>query len=262
MREASPTAVILRPSVIFGPEDDFLNRFGALARALPALPLFGGGATKLQPVFVGDVALAALAVIGDAQRGRAHLRTRRAGSSDAARNRRADPAHRRAPPRAGSAAVRPGAARRLVDRGRFDAVARPLPQGADDDARPGRAAAPRQRRLGGGDRRRAHAARTRNQRAGDRGGGAVLSLSLPQDRPIRRAPSRLSGATRRNVAYPYSIVIVATLRCYDEACFVTRCALSAKRRCYRLHVAALIRFENESARRQVSPQSHNRLGAS
>jgi len=65
VREASPTAVILQPSVIFGPEDDFLNRFGALARALPALPLFGGGATKLQPVFVGDVALAALAVIGD-----------------------------------------------------------------------------------------------------------------------------------------------------------------------------------------------------
>jgi NADH dehydrogenase len=66
VREASPTAVILRPSVIFGPEDDFLNRFGALARALPALPLFGGGATRLQPVFVGDVALATLAAIDDA----------------------------------------------------------------------------------------------------------------------------------------------------------------------------------------------------
>jgi NADH dehydrogenase len=66
VREAAPAAIILRPSVVFGPEDDFLNRFGALARALPALPLFGGGATKLQPAFVGDVALAALAVIGDA----------------------------------------------------------------------------------------------------------------------------------------------------------------------------------------------------
>ena len=66
VREAAPHAVILRPSVVFGPEDDFLNRFGALARVLPALPLFGGGATKLQPVFVGDVALAALAAIGDA----------------------------------------------------------------------------------------------------------------------------------------------------------------------------------------------------
>ena len=66
VREASPNAIILRPSVAFGPEDDFLNRFGALARALPALPLFGGGATKLQPVFVGDVALAALAAIAAA----------------------------------------------------------------------------------------------------------------------------------------------------------------------------------------------------
>ena len=66
VREAAPAAVILRPSVVFGPDDDFLNRFGALARALPALPLFGGGATKLQPVFVGDVALATLAAISDA----------------------------------------------------------------------------------------------------------------------------------------------------------------------------------------------------
>jgi len=65
VRAASPGAIILRPSVVFGPEDDFLNRFGALARALPALPLVGGGATRLQPVFVGDVALAALAALDD-----------------------------------------------------------------------------------------------------------------------------------------------------------------------------------------------------
>ena len=57
-REAFPDAVILRPSVVFGPEDDFFNRFGALARIFPILPLFGGGATRLQPVYVGDVALA------------------------------------------------------------------------------------------------------------------------------------------------------------------------------------------------------------
>ena len=49
-------AVILRPSIVFGPEDDFFNRFAALARVLPALPLIGGGQTKFQPVFVGDVA--------------------------------------------------------------------------------------------------------------------------------------------------------------------------------------------------------------
>jgi uncharacterized protein YbjT (DUF2867 family) len=56
---AIPTATILRPSVVFGPEDDFTNRFAALARMSPALPLIGGGVTKLQPVFVGDVATAA-----------------------------------------------------------------------------------------------------------------------------------------------------------------------------------------------------------
>ena len=56
--EAYPDAVILRPSVVFGPEDDFYNRFAALARFSPALPLIGGGKTRFQPVFVGDVAQA------------------------------------------------------------------------------------------------------------------------------------------------------------------------------------------------------------
>ena len=55
---ASPSATILRPSVVFGPEDQFTNRFAALARMSPALPLVGGGVTKLQPVYVGDVATA------------------------------------------------------------------------------------------------------------------------------------------------------------------------------------------------------------
>jgi uncharacterized protein YbjT (DUF2867 family) len=54
--EAFPAATILRPGVIFGPEGGFLNRLAALARVLPVLPLFGTGETKLQPVFVGDVA--------------------------------------------------------------------------------------------------------------------------------------------------------------------------------------------------------------
>jgi len=48
--------VIFRPSIVFGPEDDFFNRFAGLARLLPALPLIGGGKTRFQPVFVGDVA--------------------------------------------------------------------------------------------------------------------------------------------------------------------------------------------------------------
>ena len=56
VREAFPGATILRPSVIFGPEDAFFNRLAALARVMPVLPLFGSGETKLQPVYVGDVA--------------------------------------------------------------------------------------------------------------------------------------------------------------------------------------------------------------
>jgi len=61
----APDATIFRPSIMFGPEDDFFNRFGSLARFSPALPLVGGGATRFQPVYVGDVAEAvALAVDG------------------------------------------------------------------------------------------------------------------------------------------------------------------------------------------------------
>lgn len=55
---AVPTATILRPSVIFGPEDNFLNQFAQMARMSPALPLIGGGQTKFQPVHVVDVAAA------------------------------------------------------------------------------------------------------------------------------------------------------------------------------------------------------------
>ncbi|MGZ5877386.1 MAG: complex I NDUFA9 subunit family protein [Bradyrhizobium sp.] len=55
---AVPSATILRPSVVFGPEDQFTNRFASLAWISPVLPLIGGGLTKLQPVYVGDVATA------------------------------------------------------------------------------------------------------------------------------------------------------------------------------------------------------------
>ncbi len=59
-------AIIVRPSIVFGPEDDFFNRFGAMARMSPFLPLIGGGKTLFQPVYVGDVADAiAKAVDGD-----------------------------------------------------------------------------------------------------------------------------------------------------------------------------------------------------
>jgi len=60
---AVPSAVILRPSILFGPEDDFFNKFAAIARLSPALPLVGGGHTLFQPVFAGDVAGAVVAAI-------------------------------------------------------------------------------------------------------------------------------------------------------------------------------------------------------
>jgi len=61
VRAAVPSAVILRPSIVFGPEDDFFNRFAAMSAhpistLLPILPAIGGGHTKLQPVYAGDVA--------------------------------------------------------------------------------------------------------------------------------------------------------------------------------------------------------------
>jgi uncharacterized protein YbjT (DUF2867 family) len=61
VRAALPGATILRPSIVIGPEDSFFNRFAEMARWLPALPLIGGGETRFQPVYVGDVADAIVA---------------------------------------------------------------------------------------------------------------------------------------------------------------------------------------------------------
>lgn len=66
-----PQAVILRPSIIFGPEDGFFNLFAGLAQLLPVLPLIGGGHTRFQPVFVGDVAEA----LANSLEGKARLGT-------------------------------------------------------------------------------------------------------------------------------------------------------------------------------------------
>ena len=63
VRGVFPEATILRPSIVFGPEDDFFNRFARLARFLPVLPLIGGGHTRFQPVYVGDVADAVVAAL-------------------------------------------------------------------------------------------------------------------------------------------------------------------------------------------------------
>lgn len=64
-RKAFPETTVLRPSVVIGPEDGFFNRFAAMARLSPVLPLIGGGKTRFQLVYVGDVADAAMAALHD-----------------------------------------------------------------------------------------------------------------------------------------------------------------------------------------------------
>ncbi|HMM63612.1 MAG TPA: complex I NDUFA9 subunit family protein, partial [Mesorhizobium sp.] len=69
--ETVKDAVIFRPSINFGPEDGFFNRFANMARYSPVLPLIGGGATKFQPVYVADVAEAIASSVDNAiERGR------------------------------------------------------------------------------------------------------------------------------------------------------------------------------------------------
>lgn len=67
VREVRPDAVIVRPSIVFGNGDGFFNRFAAMAQVSPALPLIGGGETRFQPVFVGDVGRALARVVSDAE---------------------------------------------------------------------------------------------------------------------------------------------------------------------------------------------------
>ena len=172
---AVPSAVILRPSVVFGPEDDFFNKFAAIARLSPALPLVGGGHTRFQPVFAGDVASAVVAAIEDrAKEGQIYelggpevhsfkeLMQFMLATIDRRRLLAADPV------RAGQAAG-----------GLPSAHAQ-----AAVDARSGRAAAARQHRLGGGQARRPHArsARHRPRRHGHH--RAPLSVAVPQERPV------------------------------------------------------------------------------
>ena len=66
--KACPSATILRPSLVFGAGDGFFNRFASMAVIAPGLPVIGGGKNKVQPVYVGDVASAAVAAIA----GKAH----------------------------------------------------------------------------------------------------------------------------------------------------------------------------------------------
>ncbi len=71
VRAAFPAAVILRPSLVFGPEDAFFNRFARMAQLSPVMPVIGG-ATRFQPVYVGDVADAVMAALSDAAAGRTY----------------------------------------------------------------------------------------------------------------------------------------------------------------------------------------------
>ena len=63
LRASYPQATILRPSIVFGPEDGFFNRFARMSQLSPVLPLIGGGRTRFQPVYVGDVADAVMAAL-------------------------------------------------------------------------------------------------------------------------------------------------------------------------------------------------------
>jgi uncharacterized protein YbjT (DUF2867 family) len=73
LREEFPEATLVKPSIVFGPEDNFFNKFAWLARISPVLPLIGGGHTRFQPVFVGDVADAIVKCVADpATRGRTY----------------------------------------------------------------------------------------------------------------------------------------------------------------------------------------------
>lgn len=68
--EFFPDATIMRPSILFGPEDDFFNRFASMSTFSPVLPLVGGGTTRFQPVYVGDVAQACWNAIGESKQGK------------------------------------------------------------------------------------------------------------------------------------------------------------------------------------------------
>ena len=182
---AVPSATILRPSVVFGPEDQFTNRFAALARMSPALPLIGGGATKMQPVYVGDVANAvAQAVDGKTKAGATYelggpeVLTMREIMESILRDHRPQ-AH------AGAAAVRPRQAEGAVPAVRAGH--------AEADAGPGRAAEVRQRGVGCRQGRRADAGRARHHAGFDGSGRPAISLALPRRGPVS-AQERVSFA--------------------------------------------------------------------
>ena len=173
---AVPSATIMRPSVVFGPEDQFTNRFAALARISPALPLIGGGATKLQPVYVGDVATAvADAVDGKTKAGA----TYELGGPEVLTMREIMEIILAITERKRMLVLAAVRARQIA--GDVPAICAGR---AEADAGPGRAAARRQRGVRGGEGRRPDPARAWHHAgfAGRR--RAAISLALPRRRPV------------------------------------------------------------------------------
>ena len=187
---AKPDAVIMRPSIIFGPEDSFFNRFASMARISPALPLIGGGATRFQPVFAGDVALAFADAVERQGQARHDLRTGRAGGPQLQGTDAIDARHHRA--------QAPAGADPLPDRQAASRLPRPLAQPAADH-RPGRAAQERHCGVGSGYPRAAHAGRPRHQADADGSGVAVLPLALSQGRPVQQRLRLYNRATARPI---------------------------------------------------------------
>ena len=184
---AFETATILRPSVVFGPDDVLFNRLARIAALAPFMPVVGSGQARVQPVFVGDVAAAAAAVLArpdTAQKvfelGGPRVYTYR--ELAALTLREID----RTKPIIG---VPAGLMKIAAFFAEFPAMSRAH---AADHPRPGRSSAPRQRRAA----RRAHS-RDPGHRA-DGGGGhfADLPRPLPHRRPLQPARPGLTGATR------------------------------------------------------------------
>ena len=181
VREVFPGAVILRPSVVFGPEDDFFNRFAALARIAPVLPLIGGGNTKFEPVFAGDVAKAVIAALtGSAKAGAPY----ELGGPEVL-------TLKEVMERVLTYTMR----KRLLvpvpfwlakTERRFPAT----PAESNADGRPGQAASDRHCGERGRQACRAHARRSRHRAGGGRGRGPRLSRAIPPARPIFDLPAR------------------------------------------------------------------------
>ena len=224
---AMPDATIFRPSIMFGPEDDFFNRFAALAR------MSAGAAAdrrrrrrRFQPVFVGDVAEAIARAVDGAAQGRRDLRARRAGGADlqgadGIRARR----HRAQAP-AGAAAVRARQAAGDLPAIHAEAAA---------DARPGRAAARPTTWCRRRPRRRPHARRRSASSRGD-GGDRAVAISGASARPGSSRPGGCAVGAEASVCERLDVVSASASAIRPSAPTTTR-HQREQREAVALHVA-------------------------